>query len=217
MPSSKEQRRLVELRRSGFRVQGAAGNPRSSALPHSTEALCHTVVHRSADKGDSGAYPAGWPCFASRSEPPLLPVSKWGHPRHSTVSHTAVPYQDTKHRNKVDAGSRASSLTALTCPGVPLPHSHVLASPYRTHMSWRQRTGATSRWRRGAARWLSLFSLTTTTRVRMTPSDRPSQVRLSGSFVGYRGGKRIFSIRVRIQILVPVASSLYLASAPDGS
>jgi len=37
------------------------------------------------------------------------------------------------------------------------------------------------------------------------------------SLVGYRGGKRIFLIRVRIQILVPVASSLYWASAPDGS
>ena len=35
--------------------------------------------------------------------------------------------------------------------------------------------------------------------------------------VGYRGGKRMFLIRVQIQILVPVASSLYWASAPDGS
>ena len=37
------------------------------------------------------------------------------------------------------------------------------------------------------------------------------------SLVRYRRGKRMFFIRVRIQILVPVASSLYWASAPDGS
>ena len=42
-----------------------------------------------------------------------------------------------------------------------------------------------------------------------TPSPPP--------LVGYRGGKRVCLIRVRIQILVPVASSLYWASVPDGS
>jgi hypothetical protein len=40
---------------------------------------------------------------------------------------------------------------------------------------------------------------------------RLQRLRVWGALVGYRGGKRIFLIRVRIQILVPVASSLYWA------
>ena len=77
----------------------------------------------------------------------------------STLLHR-IPQHPAKHRKKVHAGSRAPTPTALTCPGVI--------------------TGATSRWRRGVASWQFLCSLTSTTRIRITPSDRLSQVHLVG-------------------------------------
>ena len=45
----------------------------------------------------------------------------------------------------------------------------------------------------------------------------PSPLGSGEALVGYRGGKRIFLIRVRIQMYAPVASNVYRASARDGS